>query len=49
MRVLDANDNIPQLQLPELSFTVAENASEGVFVTTASATDDDIGTLTYTS
>lgn len=47
MRVLDANDNIPQLQLPGLSFTVPENTSAPVYVTTALATDDDIGTVTY--
>ena len=44
MTVLDANDNQPQLQLPQLSFTVPEN-THPVYVTTATATDDDIGTF----
>ena len=44
MTVLDLNDNVPQLQLPALSFTVTENTSAPIIVTTAVATDRDIGT-----
>lgn len=39
---MDVNDNVPQLRLPDLSFTIAENTSEPVYVTTAVATDDGI-------
>lgn len=39
--IMDVNDNVPQLRLPDLSFTIAENTSEPVYVTTAVATDDD--------
>ena len=41
--VEDANDNEPLLQLPALSFTVPENTSAPLYITTAVATDDDIG------
>ena len=41
--VLDENDRTPLLQLPSLSFTVSENTSDPVYITTAIATDDDIG------
>ena len=43
VRVMDVNDIRPQLQLPALLFTVPENISEPVYITTAVANDDDIG------
>ncbi|CAI8003227.1 Protocadherin Fat 4 [Geodia barretti] len=43
VRVMDVNDNRPQLQLPALLFTVPENISEPVYITTAVANDDDTG------
>ena len=43
--MLDVNDNSPQLQLPALSFSVPENTSEPLYITTAVATDDDIGKI----
>ena len=42
IRILDVNDNNPELRLPDLFFTIAENTSEPLYVTTAIATDDDI-------
>ena len=45
MTVRDVNDNIPQLQLSALSFTVSESMPPPLHVTTAVATDDDIGLL----